>query len=63
MQKLDNLQEIEIFDKGKILASVRMLPDQMEQAWEEIKTLDVPKSCFNAKNVVICGMGGSALGG
>ena len=63
MVNLDSQEEIETFDKGKILASIRLLPDQMEQAWEEIKVLDVPKACYLAKNVVICGMGGSALGG
>jgi glucose/mannose-6-phosphate isomerase len=63
MINLDSQKEIEEFDKGKILASIRMLPDQIEQAWEEIKNIDIPKPCYRAKNVVICGMGGSALGG
>lgn len=63
MINLDNQAEIEKFDKGKILASIRLLPDQMEQAWEEVKKLEIPKACFLANNVVIAGMGGSALGG
>ena len=63
MTNLDSQKEIEKLDTGKMLASIRMLPDQMEQAWEEIKNLDAPKACSLAKNVVICGMGGSALGG
>jgi glucose/mannose-6-phosphate isomerase len=60
---LDSQTKIEKFDKGKILASIRMLPDQMEQAWEEIKKIKLPGECSNANNVVVCGMGGSALGG
>jgi glucose/mannose-6-phosphate isomerase len=63
MTNLDSQKELEKLDTGKMLASIRMLPDQMEQAWEEIKKLDAPKVCSLAKNVVICGMGGSALGG
>lgn len=63
MINLDSQEEIEKFDKGKILASIRMLPDQIEQAWEEIKELRIPKKCINVDNVVVCGMGGSALGG
>lgn len=63
MQNLDLKTEIEKFDTGKILASIRLLPDQMEQTWEEIKKSNIPKECSLAQNVVICGMGGSALGG
>ncbi len=63
MIDLDSQKELEKFDKGKIVASIRMLPDQIEQAWEEIKALDIPKECSKVENVVICGMGGSALGG
>lgn len=63
MINLDSQVDIEKFDTGKILASIRLLPDQMEQAWQDIKYLDLPKACFLAKNVVIAGMGGSALGG
>jgi len=62
MGNLNNLEEIEKFDKGKIISSVRMIPDQLEQAWEEIKLLE-NKDHSRAENVVICGMGGSALGG
>jgi glucose/mannose-6-phosphate isomerase len=60
---LDDPAKIDQFDKGKMLASVRMLPDQIEQAWEGIKGLEVSKSCLLAENVIISGMGGSALGG
>jgi glucose/mannose-6-phosphate isomerase len=63
MINLDSPEEIEKFDKGKVLASIRLLPDQVEQAWEETKKLSIPKNYLHCKNVVICGMGGSALGG
>jgi glucose/mannose-6-phosphate isomerase len=63
MDNLDRKEKFEEYDKGKILASIRLLPDQMEQAWEEVCALNIPEKYFNSKNVVICGMGGSALGG
>jgi len=63
MVNLDNQEGIEKYDKGKILASIRMLPEQIEQSWEEIKTLPTKNNFNLSKNVVICGMGGSALGG
>ena len=63
MHILDNQSEIEKIDTGKIVASIRLLPDQMEQAWEEIKAFDIPKACNSVHNVVVAGMGGSALGG
>jgi len=63
MISLDSEKDIERFDKGKMLASIRLFPDQVKQAWEEINSLEVPKACYLAKNVVVCGMGGSALGG
>lgn len=63
MRNLNKQEELEKYDTGKIVSSIRMLPDQLEQAWVEIKLLDVKKECSLSKNVVICGMGGSALGG
>ncbi len=63
MIDLDSQTELEKYDKGKIATSIRLLPDQMEQAWEEVKNLELPKSCYMVRNVVIAGMGGSALGG
>jgi glucose/mannose-6-phosphate isomerase len=63
MRNLDSEKEIKDFDKGKVLESVKRLPDQVEQAWAEIKELDIPKACAAVNNVVVCGMGGSALGG
>lgn len=60
---LDNQVELEKIDTGKIISSIRLLPDQMEEAWEEIKKIDIPQHYYHAKNLVISGMGGSALGG
>ena len=45
----------------KVLESIKQLPDQAKQAWEEVNKLDIPQNCKEAKNIVICGMGGSGL--
>jgi len=63
MINLDSVDEIKNKDGGFILDSVKKIPDQIEQAWKEIKKIEPPQSCKMAKNVVISGMGGSALGG
>lgn len=63
MHSLDNIEEILKFDKGQVLSSIEKLPLQIRQAWNDVQNLVVPKECPLAKNVVISGMGGSALGG
>lgn len=63
MNNIDSQVDFEKFDKGKVVASIRMLPDQIEQSWEEISELNISKKFSDVNNVVICGMGGSALGG
>lgn len=63
MINLDSIDEVKALDKGNVLGSIIALPDQMAQAWNEIKGREVPESCKLSKNVVVSGMGGSALGG
>lgn len=63
MANLDSREEIRKLDSGNILGSISALPDQMQQAWREIQELSVPEACHNSRNVVVAGMGGSALGG
>ena len=46
-----------------MLNSIRLFADQIEQAWSEVSEIKVPSSFSKATEVVICGMGGSALGG
>ena len=50
-------------DSLNILASIRALPDQCAQVISEISQQPIPSECFLAENIVISGMGGSALGG
>lgn len=63
MQSLDDLTQIEKLDKGGILNSISELPNQLEQAWEEVKVLHFGKLLGEVQNIVVAGMGGSALGG
>lgn len=46
-----------------VINSIMMLPNQVEQAWEEVNSTKMPSNCSLAKSVIIAGMGGSALGG
>lgn len=43
--------------------SVTAFPDQCDQVIKEISQQHIPPECYLAENVVISGMGGSALGG
>src|SRR3989344_8447762 len=50
-------------EKFKLVAdTIRAYPQQLRQAWDEINATYLPEDYQNIKNVVLCGMGGSALG-
>ncbi|CAN5320752.1 bifunctional phosphoglucose/phosphomannose isomerase [soil metagenome] len=59
---LDDLKKIAELDKGNILSSIEHLPEQIEDAWNAIKIIDL-RGYETAQNIVVAGMGGSALGG
>ena len=63
MHLLDDLQYVKKIDKSNVYGSVVALADQIKDAWLSFKNLDLPTECSLAENVVISGMGGSALGG
>lgn len=60
---LDSMNEIVKLDVKDTFSSITHLADQMEQAWSEVMELSVPEDFATAKNIVLAGMGGSALGG
>lgn len=62
MTNLDDINAIKKLDQGNSLESIRQLPDQCEQAWNESTALNFPQSFKNVANVVIAGMGGSTYG-
>jgi glucose/mannose-6-phosphate isomerase len=45
-----------------VKATIQKYPQQLKQSWEDVRSIDVPNSYKNVKNIVFCGMGGSALG-
>ncbi len=49
-------------DAGRMLDRVVQLPDQIEQAWQMMKSFKSPAPRGKGP-VIICGMGGSAIGG
>lgn len=59
---LDNEQEIKQLDKNDVAGSIAKLPDQIEQAWNESTKISFPDYYKKVSNIVIAGMGGSALG-
>jgi len=42
--------------------TIHVYPQQLKQSWDEIMAVYIPEEYKNVKNVVLCGMGGSALG-
>lgn len=58
---LDSRDQIQALDKSNLLGSVEALPDQILDALAQTKDLVIPDSYRQLKNVVVSGMGGSAL--
>src|SRR4030043_2204555 len=55
--------ETSLGEKYKLVAdTIKAYPLQVKQAWEEIDALYIPPDYKNVNNVVVSGMGGSALG-
>lgn len=63
MVNLDQPQNFGDFDKNNMIGHIQDLPDQIEQAWEDMQRFTVPTPYIQVKNVVILGMGGSGMGG
>ncbi len=60
---LDDLNAMRELDPGNMVARIGELPDQCRAAWEQTQHLDLLSSPGDVDNVVIVGMGGSAIGG
>ncbi len=59
---LDSREEIAKLDVNNALGSIEQLGSQVQQIWQDSKSLRFDESYRNVKNVVVAGMGGSALG-
>ncbi len=61
MNSLDDFQKFSQIDPQNMLGEINNLPSQLEQAWEMGNQLPLPQM-KNIQQVLIAGMGGSAIG-
>lgn len=62
MHHLDDINTIQTIDKSNMHKSIKDLPLQLTQAWEEAIQISIPEPYKQAHSIIISGMGGSALG-
>lgn len=60
---LDNLDFLKKVDASDMLRHIDGLPEQFETAWQHARNMPLPDSLKTVRQVVISGMGGSAIGG
>jgi len=63
MVDLDNASAYQQFDKSGMLDHLHGFPEQCQKAWEKVSKFEIPREYTKVSNVVIVGMGGSAIGG
>jgi glucose/mannose-6-phosphate isomerase len=63
MVDLDDTSAYRQFDKLGMLGHLHGFPEQCRKAWEKVLRLKLPPEYAKISNVVIVGMGGSAIGG
>jgi len=63
MIDLNDTRAIRVRDPEGMLRHIADLPDQCEAAWRDAQAIHLPESFKEARQVVIAGMGGSAIGG
>ncbi len=62
MIDLDNLEIYRQYDQSGMLVHLHGLPQQCRQAWEKANEFALPTDFKDINKIVICGMGGSAIG-
>ena len=63
MVDLDNASSFGQFDRSGMLEHLHGFPEQCQKAWEKVLKFELPPEYTKISNVVIVGMGGSAIGG
>jgi len=63
MVDLDSASVYRQFDKSGMINHLHGFPEQCQKAWEKVLKFDLPREYSRISNVVIVGMGGSAIGG
>jgi glucose/mannose-6-phosphate isomerase len=59
MNSLDDITSMTKIDPSNVLGSIELFPDQCLDAWNNASKVVFPEQYKRAKNIVICGMGGS----
>ncbi len=62
MTLLDDEKFLKRYDPSDVLGSIGMIPQQIEQVWEQGKKFTLSKEFSQATSVCVFGMGGSTLG-
>lgn len=60
---LDDLEYIKSVDPAGMLAHINKMSDHIETTWARAQTLPIPDSFRSVTQIIVCGMGGSAIGG
>jgi glucose/mannose-6-phosphate isomerase len=63
MIDLDNPSAYLQFDKLGIIEHLHRFPEQCQKAWERVEKFHLPREYAEISNVLVTGMGGSAIGG
>lgn len=63
MVDLDDASVYQRYDKSRMLDHLHAFPDQCGRAWDKVLKFELPREYADISNVVILGMGGSAIGG
>lgn len=63
MVDLDDYSAYQRFDKSGMLDHLHGFPEECRKAWEKVLTFKIPREYKRISNVIILGMGGSAIGG
>jgi len=63
MIDLDDLEIYQHHDPDGMRGHIRKLPQQLREAWQKSSEFILPASFANIDKIIICGMGGSAIGG
>lgn len=61
--ELTDYQQFSTIDKGGMFKLISKLPEQCQNAWEEISKIVLPSYYLKVNKVLILGMGGSGIGG
>ncbi len=59
----DDLEHVRQVDRDNMLAHIDALADQFQQAWVAAQQYALPDAYLTPRQIVLCGMGGSAIGG